>query len=83
MIVQAFAAVETMSDRVCIASNGTVNAHISAEDLLACCDTCGLGYLFVTVIVCPYACVQCMCLSVCYAVVTCEIKLFQNYFGLH
>ncbi len=30
----AFGAVEAMSDRVCIASNGTKNAHISAEDLV-------------------------------------------------
>jgi cathepsin B len=30
----AFGAVEAMSDRICIASNGTKNAHISAEDLV-------------------------------------------------
>jgi len=30
----AFGAVEAMSDRVCIASNGEKSAHISAEDLL-------------------------------------------------
>jgi len=30
----AFGAVEAMSDRICIASNGTTNAHISAEDLV-------------------------------------------------
>jgi hypothetical protein len=29
----ALAAVEAMTDRVCIASNGAQNAHISAEDL--------------------------------------------------
>ncbi|MCI3325462.1 cathepsin B family protein [Escherichia coli] len=39
----AFGAVEAMSDRICIKSNGTVNAHISAEDLLTCCRTCGDG----------------------------------------
>ncbi|KAL3891627.1 hypothetical protein ACJMK2_003880 [Sinanodonta woodiana] len=39
----AFGAVEAMSDRICIASNGKVNAEISAEDLLACCDSCGEG----------------------------------------
>ena len=38
-----------MSDRVCIASDGAVNAHISAEDLLTCCHTCGMGYVFVSV----------------------------------
>ncbi|CAF0909619.1 unnamed protein product [Adineta steineri] len=32
----ALAAVEAMTDRRCIASNGTQNAHISAEDLLTC-----------------------------------------------
>jgi len=36
-----------MSDRICIASNGTVNAHISALDLLSCCRSCGLGYAWV------------------------------------
>jgi cathepsin B len=30
----AFGAVEAMSDRICIASNGSQNAHISAEDLV-------------------------------------------------
>jgi cathepsin B len=30
----AFGAVEAMSDRICIASNGAQNAHISAEDLV-------------------------------------------------
>ena len=30
----AFGAVEAMSDRVCIASNGQQNVHISAEDLV-------------------------------------------------
>jgi len=45
MITQAFGAVEAMSDRICIASNGTVNAHISAEDLLTCCRSCGNGYV--------------------------------------
>jgi len=39
----AFAAAEAMSDRVCIASKGTVNAEISAEDLLSCCSSCGEG----------------------------------------
>ncbi|XP_033726551.1 cathepsin B-like [Pecten maximus] len=39
----AFGAVEAFSDRICIHSNGTENAHISAEDLLSCCYTCGMG----------------------------------------
>jgi cathepsin B len=39
----ALAAVEAMTDRVCIASNGAQNAHISAEDLTACCSSCGYG----------------------------------------
>ncbi|KAL8619322.1 hypothetical protein ACOMHN_056966 [Nucella lapillus] len=39
----AFGAVEAMSDRICIASNGTVNAHLSAEELLSCCQSCGNG----------------------------------------
>ena len=47
-IVQAFGAVEAMSDRVCIASNGDVSAHISAEDLLTCCHSCGMGYASVS-----------------------------------
>lgn len=39
-----FGAVGAMSDRICIASDGKVNAHISAEDLLSCCgDSCGDG----------------------------------------
>ena len=29
----AFGATEAMSDRICIASKGQTNAHISAEDL--------------------------------------------------
>lgn len=43
LYVQAFGAVEAMSDRVCIHSNGQVNAHISAENLVSCCYTCGFG----------------------------------------
>ncbi|XP_057654668.1 cathepsin B [Diorhabda carinulata] len=39
----AFGAVEAMSDRVCIHSNGTVNFHFSADDLVSCCYTCGMG----------------------------------------
>jgi len=39
----AFGAVEAMSDRICIASGGKVNVHVSAEDLLSCCWLCGMG----------------------------------------
>lgn len=39
----AFGAVEAMSDRYCIFSNGTMNYHISAEDLMTCCESCGNG----------------------------------------
>jgi len=39
----AFGAVEAMTDRICIQSNGTKKTHISAEDLNSCCDDCGMG----------------------------------------
>ncbi|XP_068141217.1 cathepsin B [Drosophila tropicalis] len=39
----AFGAVEAMSDRVCIHSQGKVNIHLSADDLVSCCHTCGFG----------------------------------------
>ncbi|XP_015685953.1 cathepsin B-like, partial [Protobothrops mucrosquamatus] len=40
----AFGAVEAMSDRVCVHTNGKVNVEISAEDLLSCCGSeCGMG----------------------------------------
>lgn len=39
----AFGAVEAMSDRVCIHSNATVHFRFSADDLVACCHTCGFG----------------------------------------
>jgi len=43
----AFGAVEAMSDRYCIASNGKIpNLQISAEDLVSCCQgffSCGFG----------------------------------------
>jgi len=39
----AFGAVEAMTDRICIASNGKSTPHISAEDMLSCCDSCGFG----------------------------------------
>jgi len=45
----AFGAVEALTDRFCIASNGAKQPHISAEDLLTCCgfscgDGCNGGY---------------------------------------
>uniref|UniRef100_H2XP77 Cathepsin B n=1 Tax=Ciona intestinalis TaxID=7719 RepID=H2XP77_CIOIN len=43
----AFGAVEAMSDRYCIRSNGKIQVEISAEDLLSCCGfECGDGYVF-------------------------------------
>ncbi|KAG5453925.1 Cathepsin B-like cysteine proteinase [Clonorchis sinensis] len=39
----AFGAVESMSDRLCIHSNGAFNKSLSATDLLSCCEDCGLG----------------------------------------
>ncbi|KAK7602749.1 hypothetical protein V9T40_006723 [Parthenolecanium corni] len=39
----AFGAVESMSDRVCIHSNGTKNFRFSADDLVSCCKNCGQG----------------------------------------
>lgn len=40
---QAFGAVEAISDRICIHSGGKISVEISAEDLLSCCDDCGMG----------------------------------------
>jgi len=39
----AFGAVEAMTDRWCIASNGSDQFHFAAEDLMACCHECGNG----------------------------------------
>uniref|UniRef100_A0A5S6QTM7 Fibrinogen C-terminal domain-containing protein n=1 Tax=Trichuris muris TaxID=70415 RepID=A0A5S6QTM7_TRIMR len=39
----AFGAVEAISDRICIATNGRQTPHISAADLLSCCTQCGFG----------------------------------------
>ncbi|XP_023608826.1 cathepsin B, partial [Myotis lucifugus] len=40
----AFGAVEAISDRICILTNGHVNVEVSAEDLLTCCGfQCGDG----------------------------------------
>jgi len=32
-----------MTDRLCISTNGTNKAHLSAADLNSCCATCGMG----------------------------------------
>jgi hypothetical protein len=38
----AFGAVEAMSDRLCIATNGTTNVELSTEDMVSCClISCG------------------------------------------
>jgi len=39
----AFGATEAMSDRICIHSNQKLQTRVSAQNLLACCSTCGLG----------------------------------------
>jgi len=40
----AFGAVEAITDRTCIASNGKVAPYLSAEDILSCCGFwCGMG----------------------------------------
>lgn len=39
----AFAAVESLQDRICIKSGQDYQVRLSAEDLLECCDKCGNG----------------------------------------
>lgn len=39
----AFGAVESMSDRICIHSEGKIHFRVSSEDLVSCCHTCGFG----------------------------------------
>ncbi|CAG9773393.1 unnamed protein product [Ceutorhynchus assimilis] len=41
----AVSAASTMSDRICIHSNQTLQYYISPEDLLSCCWECGKGCL--------------------------------------
>ncbi|KAJ3625038.1 hypothetical protein MTP99_018611 [Tenebrio molitor] len=36
----AFAAASVMSDRMCIESKGKIKVHLSAEDMLSCCEEC-------------------------------------------
>jgi cathepsin B len=39
----AFGAVEAATDRICIDTQGAQQLHLSATDLLSCCDGCGSG----------------------------------------
>merc|ERR1719343_932570 len=39
----AFGSVEAMTDRICIASNGTEKTHLSAEDVTSCCHLGDMG----------------------------------------
>ena len=39
----AFGAAEVMSDRICIATNGTLQTRASPQALLTCCTSCGFG----------------------------------------
>jgi len=39
----AFGAAESISDRICIASEGKVDVMYAAEDILSCCQECGDG----------------------------------------
>ncbi|KAJ8944112.1 hypothetical protein NQ318_013294 [Aromia moschata] len=39
----ALGAVEAMTDRICISSEGKTQTSVSAEDLLSCCTYCGKG----------------------------------------
>ncbi len=39
----AFGAATAMSDRMCIHSGGKITKHISPENLLSCCYSCGFG----------------------------------------
>merc|ERR1719411_83865 len=39
----AFGGSEAFTDRACIQSNGAMQIDLSAEDILSCCNTCGMG----------------------------------------
>lgn len=43
MGMKAFGAIGAMSDRICIHSNGSVNARLSPQNLISCCWSCGFG----------------------------------------
>jgi len=40
---QAVATVEVATDRLCIESKGNIQAHLSEEQIVSCCTTCGSG----------------------------------------
>lgn len=42
--MKAVAVAGVASDRTCIATNGTVQVVLSADDIIACCDGCGDCY---------------------------------------
>ena len=39
----AFGAIEAATDRICIATKGANKAHLSTEDMVGCCSSCGFG----------------------------------------
>lgn len=39
----AFSTAEAATDRLCIASEGKIQDRLSAQDLLTCCGSCGMG----------------------------------------
>lgn len=39
----AFATAEAITDRICIATNGSLAQDVSAQDLMTCCSECGNG----------------------------------------
>ncbi|KAG8223840.1 hypothetical protein J437_LFUL007861 [Ladona fulva] len=39
----AFATADVMTDKTCIKSRGALNSHLSPENLLTCCSSCGHG----------------------------------------
>ena len=71
--MQAFGAVEAMSDRICISSNGSKNAHLSAEDVMTCCLSCGDGSVFMSQCFCvmmylSYCGLVCVTVCLCHCV---------------
>jgi len=39
----AVGAAAAMTDRLCIATKGETKPHLSSQDLVSCCDSCGMG----------------------------------------